>query len=63
MLGLRPGSLCVTAEWGERWSAGPGGRRLDGALVQSAGDRWWRVWACPDHLGGLTRLREFGRRR
>jgi hypothetical protein len=27
------------------------------------GDRWWRVWACPDHLDGLTGLREFGRRR
>jgi hypothetical protein len=23
------------------------------------GDRWWRVWACPDHLEGLTGLREF----
>jgi hypothetical protein len=23
-------------------------------------DRWWRVWACPDHLDGLTGLREFG---
>jgi hypothetical protein len=27
------------------------------------GDRWWQVWACPDHLEGLTGLREFGRRR
>ncbi len=26
------------------------------------GDRWWVVWACPDHLEGLTGLREFGRR-
>ena len=26
------------------------------------GDRWWRVWACPDHIEGLTGLREFGRR-
>jgi hypothetical protein len=25
------------------------------------GDRWWRVWACPEHVGGLTGLREFGR--
>jgi hypothetical protein len=25
------------------------------------GDRWWRVWSCPDHLEGLTGLREFGR--
>jgi len=27
------------------------------------GDRWWRVWACQDHLDGLTGLREFGRAR
>ena len=27
------------------------------------GDRWFIVWACPDHLDGLTGLREFGRRR
>jgi hypothetical protein len=26
------------------------------------GDRWWRVWSCPDHVEGLTGLREFGRR-
>ena len=26
-------------------------------------DRWFRVWACPEHLEGLTGLREFGRRR
>ncbi len=25
------------------------------------GDRWFRVWACPEHLGGLTGLRKFGR--
>ena len=25
------------------------------------GDQWFRVWACPDHLDGLTGLREFGR--
>lgn len=25
--------------------------------------KWWRVWSCPDHLAGLTGLREFGRRR
>lgn len=24
--------------------------------------RWWRVWSCPDHLEGLTGVREFGRR-
>jgi hypothetical protein len=22
---------------------------------------WQRVWACPDHLEGLTGMREFGR--
>jgi hypothetical protein len=21
------------------------------------GDRWWRVWACPEHLDGPTGLR------
>ena len=26
------------------------------------GDRWFRVWACPDHLDGLTGLRQFGSR-
>ena len=26
-------------------------------------DRWFRVWAFPDHLDGLTGLREFGHRR
>ena len=24
-------------------------------------DRWFGVWACPEHLDGLTGLREFGR--
>jgi hypothetical protein len=23
-------------------------------------DRCWRVWACADHVGGLTGLRQFG---
>jgi hypothetical protein len=23
---------------------------------------YWRVWSCPDHLDGLTGIREFGRR-
>ena len=27
------------------------------------GDRWFQVWACTDHLDGLTGLREFGRGR
>jgi hypothetical protein len=26
-----------------------------------SGDRWFRVWSCPDHLEGLTGLCEFGR--
>jgi hypothetical protein len=25
-----------------------------------SGERWWRVWACPAHIEGLTGLREFG---
>jgi hypothetical protein len=33
-----------------------------GRWFSPSGDRWWRVWSCPDHLEGLTRLREFGRR-
>ena len=31
-----------------------------GRWFSPRGDRWWAVWACPDHLDGL---REFGRRR
>jgi hypothetical protein len=34
-----------------------------GRWLSPRGDRWFRVWACPDHLEGLTGLREFGRRR
>ena len=34
-----------------------------GRWFSPRGDRWWRVWACRDHLEGLTGLREFGRRR
>jgi hypothetical protein len=26
------------------------------------GDRWFRVWASPDHLDGLTGIRQFGGR-
>ena len=37
-----------TPTWTGRWFA-------------PSGDRWWRVSACPDHLEGLTGLREFGR--
>jgi hypothetical protein len=33
-----------------------------GRWFAPSGDRWWRVWSCPDHLDGLTRLRESGRR-
>ena len=39
-----------TPSWTERW-------------FSPKGDRWWRVWSCPDHLEGLTVLREFGPRR
>jgi hypothetical protein len=34
-----------------------------GRWFSPRGDRWWRVWACPDHIEGLTGLREFGRQR
>jgi hypothetical protein len=40
---------CVeTPSWTGRW-------------FSPRGDRWFRVWACPDHLCGLTGLQEFGR--
>ena len=35
--------------------------RADGSRAR--GDRWFRVWSCPDHLKGLTGLRQFGSRR
>jgi hypothetical protein len=31
-----------------------------GRWFSPRGDRWWRVWSCPDHIEGLTGLREFG---
>ena len=34
-----------------------------GRWFSPRGDRWFRVWSCPDHLDGLTGLREFGGRR
>jgi hypothetical protein len=33
-----------------------------GRWFSPRGDRWWLVWACPDHLEGLTGLRQFGGR-
>jgi hypothetical protein len=30
---------------------------VDGWWFSPRGDRWWRVWACPDHLDGLTGLK------
>ena len=33
-----------------------------GRWFSPRGDRWFHVWACPDHLDRLTGLREFGRR-
>ena len=38
-----------TPSWTGRWFTPKGGR-------------WFRVWACPDHLDGLTGLRQFGGR-
>jgi hypothetical protein len=32
-----------------------------GRWFTPSGDRWFRVWACDDHLDGLTGLMEFGR--
>ena len=34
-----------------------------GRWFSPRGDQWWRVWSCPDHLDGLTGLRQFGQRR
>ena len=31
-----------------------------GRWFSPRGDRWFRVWACPDHVDGLTGLRQFG---
>ncbi len=31
-----------------------------GRWFSPSGDRWWRVWAYPEHLEGLTGLRQFG---
>ena len=36
---------------------------VDGRWRSPKGDRWLVVWACPDHLNGVTGLREFGRQR
>ena len=33
-----------------------------GRWFSPKGDRWFPVWACPEHLEGLTGLGEFGRR-
>jgi hypothetical protein len=30
-----------------------------GRWFAPSGKRWWRVWACPRHLDGLTGLKEF----
>jgi hypothetical protein len=46
---LQAGHCPQTPSWTGRW-------------FPPSGDRWWRVWACPDHLDELTGLREFGRR-
>ena len=31
-----------------------------GRWFSPKGDRWFRVWACPYHLEGVTGLRQFG---
>ncbi len=31
-----------------------------GRWFSPRGDRWFRVWACPEHLEGQTGLRQFG---
>jgi hypothetical protein len=31
-----------------------------GRWFSPKGDRWFRVWGCPDHLEGLTGLKQFG---
>ncbi len=41
----------------------PGRLRGPGGRFSLRGDRWFRARACPDRLGGLTGLREFGRQR
>ena len=51
-----------------RWSTAPSYRRLTAMSAPRGraggftpkGDRWFRAWACPDHLEGLTGLRQFG---
>ena len=46
---LRSTHRVETPTWTGRW-------------FSPAGDRGWRVWSCPDHLDGLTGLKEFGQR-
>jgi len=42
---------CIEApSWTGRWFA-------------PSGERWWRVWACREHLDGLTGLKQFACRR
>ncbi|HXN63237.1 MAG TPA: hypothetical protein VN886_22530 [Acidimicrobiales bacterium] len=31
-----------------------------GRWFSPKGDRWWLVWGCPDHIEGLTGLKQFG---
>ena len=37
--------------------------RWTGRWFSPRGNRWFRVWACPDHLDGLTGLRQYEERR
>jgi hypothetical protein len=34
-----------------------------GRWYAPSGEQWWRVWSCPDHIGGLEAVRQFRRRR
>jgi hypothetical protein len=34
-----------------------------GRWFSPRGDRWFRVWSCPAHVGSLTGLRQFGSQR
>jgi hypothetical protein len=69
----QPGDPCpgLIAEPGRRWRMIYDGTlqathclepsTWTGRWFAPSGERWWRVWASPDHLEGLTGLREYGR--
>jgi hypothetical protein len=47
---LQAAHYAGTPQWTEPW-------------FTQKGDRSYRIWACPDHLDGLTGLRQVGGRR